>query len=174
MFTVWYNENMRKKKWTKSQLVSAAESTTSYRQVLLILGLKPAGGNYDQIKKYIKKYKIDITHFKGHGWSKGLKVNRSPVIPLKNILVRDSDYQTYKLKKRLFKVELKKPVCEECGWCQKSLLGHVPVELHHINGNSRDNRLSNLKVLCPNCHSLKATHRGRNIGKANCWQKVKF
>jgi hypothetical protein len=43
--------------------------------------------------------------------------------------------------------------------------GYLPKVVDHINGNSRDNRIGNLRVLCPNCHSLKSNHRGRNIRK---------
>ncbi|MGB4076287.1 MAG: HNH endonuclease [Minisyncoccia bacterium] len=42
----------------------------------------------------------------------------------------------------------------------------MPVELDHVNGDRHDNRIENLRILCPNCHSLKPTHRGRN--KTNC------
>ena len=49
----------------------------------------------------------------------------------------------------------------------KMIHGTEPEELDHINGNPRDNRLKNLRVLCPNCHSLKPSHRGRNKKKTN-------
>ncbi|KKQ13143.1 MAG: hypothetical protein US27_C0015G0001, partial [Candidatus Moranbacteria bacterium GW2011_GWF1_36_78] len=52
-----------------------------------------------------------------------------------------------------------------CGWHKVSKDGRLPLELDHINGDSKDNRIKNLRVLCPNCHSLKPTHRGRNIKK---------
>ena len=153
---------MRIKKWTKQQLKSAASKSTSVRQIIGKLGLKEAGGNYDQIKKYLDIYQIDIRHLKGRGWSKGLKGIGKPRIALKNILVENSYYQSFKLKKRLFKIGFKKQKCEQCGWAKKSKDGRIPLELDHINGNRRDNRLQNLRILCPNCHSLQPTHRGLN------------
>ena len=155
----------RSKKWTKNQLIIAAHKSTSVRQVLSYLGLKEAGGNYAQIKKYLKAYNIKTDHFKGRGWNKGLRGIGKPRISLAKILVKNSSFQSFKLKKRLFATGLKTAQCEECGWSQKSKDGRIPLELDHINGDSHDNRLKNLRVLCPNCHSLKPTHRGRNLKK---------
>ncbi|MDP3778928.1 MAG: HNH endonuclease signature motif containing protein [bacterium] len=156
----------KKRTWSEENLRLAVAKSTSLRQVLHLLGLREAGGNYTQIKKYISEYQIDSAHFTGKIWSKGKKVGGKPRIPLEDILVSHSYYQSYKLKKRLFDVKLKPAHCEECGWA-KEADGRLPLELDHINGNSRDNRLENLRVLCPNCHSLKPTHRGRNRKKSN-------
>lgn len=160
---------MKTKSWTEAELKSAAISSTSIRQVLEKLHLKEAGGNYSQIKKYFAYYKIDYSHFKGHGWSKGLTGIGKPKYTLEEILIEKSDFQSFKLKKRLFEANIKQKKCEECGWCEKSLDGRIPLELDHINGNSHDNRLENLRVLCPNCHSLKPTHRGLNRKNAARW-----
>lgn len=55
--------------------------------------------------------------------------------------------------------------CMECGWGEKNLKSNnVPIELEHIDGNSNNNELSNLKLLCPNCHSLTPTYKGNNRG----------
>ena len=156
---------MRQRKWTKIQLVAGVKKSRSIRQVLQFLNLKPAGGNYAQVKKYITEANIDIGHFQGKGWSKGMHIPFKQKIPLEKILSRDSSFQSYKLKKRLFIAGLKFKYCEECGWDKKTLDGRIPLELDHINGDSRDNRLENLRILCPNCHSLKPTHRGRNKKK---------
>lgn len=142
--------------------MEAAKRARSIRQVIKALGLIPAGGNYNQINKYLKQYKVDISHFTGKIWNKGLRGIGKPRFSLSEILVQDSTFQSYKLKKRLFGAGLKKPRCEECGWAQQTPDGRIPLELDHINGNSTDNRLENLRVLCPNCHSLQPTHRGRN------------
>ncbi|MCH7604572.1 HNH endonuclease [Patescibacteria group bacterium] len=153
---------MRKRSWTVEQLKEAVRSSRSYRQVLGKLGLREAGGNYAQVKKYIKEFNLNIGHLKGKGWNKGLHFPFKEKVPLKQILVKGSTFQSFKLKSRLFRVGLKSQKCEECGWAEKSQDGYLPLELDHINGDSTDNRLKNLRILCPNCHSLKPTHRGRN------------
>lgn len=154
---------MDRKSWTKIQLKEAIKNSYSYRQVLSKLKLKPAGGNYAQLKKYIKEYNFDISHFKGRGWNKGLQFLFTPKIPLEKILRKGSNFQSYKLKNRLIKEGLKNPSCEECGWAKKSFDGRLPLELHHIDGNAHNNCLTNLQILCPNCHSLKPNYRGRKI-----------
>jgi Zn finger protein HypA/HybF involved in hydrogenase expression len=71
---------------------------------------------------------------------------------LHSALTKDSSYNRTKLKERLFKEGLKEYKCELCGiseWNGKPL----SLQLHHINGVNNDNRLSNLQILCPNCHS---------------------
>ena len=154
---------MRKRSWSEQQLRDATSQCRSIRQILQKLRLKDAGGNYYQIRKYLHFYKINISKLKGKGWSKGDKLPFKPKIPLAEILVEDSSFQSYKLKARLFKVGMKNQKCEICGWSKKSADGRIPLELDHINGNHRDNRLENLRVLCPNCHSLQPTHRGLRI-----------
>ena len=152
----------RQKSWSEQDLHVAVEEARSIRQVLKKIGLKEAGGNYAQIRKYLIKYSIDTSHFTGRGWSKGLTGIGTPLVPLREILVRDSFFQSHKLKLRLYKEKLKFQKCEECGWAERSVDGRLPLELDHINGDSKDNRIENLRILCPNCHSLKPTHRGRN------------
>jgi len=160
-----YNEAVieRKKKWNVEQLKKAVKESRSIRQVLACLGLREAGGNYSQIRDHIRRQELDTSHFHGQAWNKGLKIPGRYLYETKNLLVRDSGYQSYKLKKRLLSEGLKLPRCEQCGWHKKSPDGRLPLELDHINGNNRDNRLENLRILCPNCHSLQPTHRGRNI-----------
>lgn len=154
---------MDRRKWDKNDLQKALKESRSIRQILTKLRLKEAGGNYSQIKKYLQIYKLNTSHLKGRGWNKGLKGTSGPRIPLENILVKGSTFQSYKLRNRLIREGVKKGQCEECGWAKRSKDGRLPLELDHINGDSSDNRIENLRILCPNCHSLKPTHRGRNM-----------
>lgn len=148
--------------WSEKDIRRVVSTSHSLRQVIVGLNLMPAGGNYDQVKKYIKETGLDVSHFKGRAWNKGLKGLGKPRISLEDILKRNSSYQSFKLKKRLFDAGIKQKKCEECGWAKKNKDGYLPLELDHINGDRHDNRLENLRILCPNCHSLKPTHRGRN------------
>ena len=156
---------IRKRKWTNEDLVIAVKNSASIRSVLIKIGLVPAGGNYRQVSQTIKDLNIDISHFTGMGWRKNRTFEFIPQRKLVDILVADSDFQSFKLKKRLFAEGLKTPKCEICHWAEMSKDGRIPVELDHINGNRFDNRIENLRILCPNCHSLQPTHRGMNQKK---------
>ncbi len=153
---------MKRRSWKMQDLRKAVIASKSIRQVIAKLGLIPAGGNYEHITRILNENSISTVHFTGRAWNKGLRVPKVPVYRLDQILVANSHFSLHALKRRLFSAGLRKPQCEECGWAKKSDDGRIPIELDHINGDRHDNRLENLRILCPNCHSLKPTHRGRN------------
>ena len=154
-----------RKSWSDTDLKKAVSDNYSIAGVLKSLKLKPSGGNYNTVKNRIEELKLDISHFTGKGWNKGLKFKPKPAIPLEDILVENNNYQSFKLAKRLIKEDIKELKCENCGL--SSWLGQpIKLELHHKNGISNDNRLENLQLLCPNCHSFTDNYRGKNINKS--------
>ena len=65
--------------------------------------------------------------------------------------------------------------CEKCGWGELNLMtGNIPLEVHHINGDCTDNKLSNLQLLCPNCHSLTETFGALNRGNSKRYKLKKI
>lgn len=65
--------------------------------------------------------------------------------------------------------------CMECGWNEKNpVTGNIPIELEHIDGNSTNNSLENLKLLCPNCHSLTPTYKALNYGKGRHKRRERY
>ena len=154
----------KKRSWTDEQLIEAVRVSKSYRNVLILLGLVPAGGNYDQIKQSILRLGLDISHFTGMGWNAALAFRPVPPKPLNELLVRNGTSQSFVLKKRLFIAGIKEPKCELCGWSEMSADGRIPVELDHINGDRSNNTRENLRALCPNCHSQTPTFGSRSAG----------
>ena len=147
-------------KYTEQQFVEAVKTSTSIRQVLSKIGVKESGGNYKVAKDRIKRLNLDTSHFTGMGWLKG-QTHKHTTKPIEYYLTEDSYHQSYKLKLRIIAEGIKQHKCEECGiteWRGQP----TPIELDHINGNNRDNRLENLRLLCPNCHAQTPTYRGKN------------
>ena len=103
------------------------------------------------MRKLIQKLEIDTSHWTGQGWCKDKQLK---------------DWSSYTrnahAKKQLIKINGQK--CEKCllsDW-QESV---IPIELHHIDGDRTNNKIENLQLLCPNCHALTPTYRGKNAKK---------
>ena len=74
-----------------------------------------------------------------------------------------------------FLIYLHGAACMECGWDKiNHHTGTVPIELEHCDGDSENNKLNNLKLLCPNCHSLTATYKGANRGKGRATRRARY
>ena len=78
--------------------------------------------NYAQLHKYLAQYSVDISHFTGRGWSKGLRGIGKPRLSLKDILVKKSTFQSYKLKKTTYCSRNKK-WCMRRMWLGKNVTG---------------------------------------------------
>ena len=69
-------------------------------------------------------------------------------------------------------IRLRGEQCEDCGWNKRhSVTDRVPLEVHHLDGNSDNNRAGNVKLLCGGCHSLTPTFRNLNKGKGRAYRR---
>lgn len=65
--------------------------------------------------------------------------------------------------------------CMDCGWCGiNPKTGNIPIELEHVDGDHKNYKINNLKLLCPNCHSLTPTYKGANRGKGRHERRVRY
>ena len=152
----------KKERRSLSGLADVVRTSESLAQVLRTLGYVPEGGNYAFIKDQILKAGIDASHFTGQRWRRGATNPVVPPTPLEELLVDNKLVHSTDLRRRLIKAGLLPAACSSCK--RKTWLGQpIALELDHINGNKRDNRLSNLRILCPNCHAQTPTYRGKNI-----------
>ncbi len=150
------------KKWerfTRQEIEQFVKDSFSYAQLAKKCGYK-GGSSLQQIKQMVEQFELDVSHFTGQGWLAGRTYESKKYIQF-NEYIRSKYVQTNKLRKKLLKEGLKEHVCE-C--CLNSMWNGVPIplEVHHIDGDKNNNDLENLQLLCPNCHALTDTYRGRN------------
>ena len=96
----------------------------------------------------------------------------------KNIIFEKIEKGDMSLNNRQYKkylIETHGDKCMDCGWCEKNIVTNkVPIELEHIDGNSENNSLDNLKLLCPNCHSLTPTYKALNKGNGRHSRMIRY
>jgi hypothetical protein len=151
---------MSKHTYDEQTVRNAVQTSMSIAQVLEKLGIVAAGGNYKTIQKFFAHFSIDTSHFIGSKWNAG-KTFPNRHVPIERYLSNELPIGSYKLKMKLFEAGLKQPHCESCKlaiWLDEP----IPLELDHIDGNSNNNALNNLRILCPNCHAKTSTYRGKN------------
>lgn len=163
-----FSSDKKQRSEISDETIRFAVSTHTSRQSLLkAFSLDPhSGTNVRWINEKIQSLNLNCDHWTKQAHLKNKTHDWSDKKPLEEILVENSDYQsTASLKKRLLKENLLEYKCynPKCGiteWLGEA----ITLQLEHKNGNNKDNRIENLCLLCPNCHSQTETFAGRNIG----------
>lgn len=142
------------KKISDALFSEAVKKASSIRQVLHFLGYRPnSGAMFYAVKNRIVKNGIDISHFSGRGHPR--------YVPLKDILKENCLFSGFHLKKKLIASGVFKNECFMCGITQWNGT-KLTFQLDHIDGDPTNNKIDNLRLLCPNCHSQTLTFSGRN------------
>ena len=137
-------------KYTKEILKEIVSKSKSVAEVCRHFGIKGSTGAQSHLSKKIKAFELDTSHFTGQGWNKG------KVFPKRDAMTychRDSTECSHRLKRRLIRDGYKEAECENCG-ISKWLGEDVVLELDHKDSDHFNNEISNLQILCPNCHAM--------------------
>ena len=164
---------MKKYNWEKESVSKAVQVSDNFTEVLRNLNIPVQGNNLSTLKRKIKEFEISTEHFT---FTKQYNAQRGFEKDVSEYLVKGSYIKSYALKQRLISSGLKLNKCECCGidsWNNKPLM----CQLHHINGDNTDNRLENLQILCPNCHSQTdsycgAANKRKHYYCIDCWAEI--
>lgn len=148
---------------TKEEFQLLCDASSSKKEILMKLGYTKreyeSGWHYRKIDSYIKFFNIDLFKF-----NENVKIRKSKLKSalLNDVLIEKSTYNSSTFKGRLIVEKLLINKCYECGQLDKHNGKSLVLQLDHINGNRYDNRIENLRMLCPNCHSQTPTYGGKN------------
>jgi 5-methylcytosine-specific restriction endonuclease McrA len=148
-------------KISKEELESIVKSCETFTCILKKFNLAHKGGNTKTLKERLNYDKINYSHIPETRYSNLGRNFNSEKTPLHQILVKNSNFARSHLKKRLLQEKILKNKCDICGlkdiWNSKP----ISLQLDHINGIPNDNTITNLRLLCPNCHSQTKTFSGK-------------
>jgi hypothetical protein len=151
----------RVRTWTEQQLREAVAKHASFSETLRALGLRPAGGNFRTMKLHVARLGLDTSHFTREAQIAALRASHvTRDWSLADVFREHSRVRGTGLRTRALAM-VQPLTCAMCGnageWQGKPLT----LQLDHVNGKYDDNRLENLRWLCPNCHSQTETFAGR-------------
>ncbi|MGW0571178.1 HNH endonuclease [Streptomyces tauricus] len=150
-------------RWTREILEAAVSASTNMCEVLRRLGLDVVGGHHTHISRRVRALGIDTSHFTPR--ARTSRPRRTPEeLLVEQHPARSRREQSARLKQAI----MNHGIDERCVMCgiEAVWLGEpLPLEVDHIDGDWRNNRIENLRLLCPNCHSTTATYRGRAKGR---------
>lgn len=140
----------------KEDILSWIEEKQPKNYICQQLKCKP-----ETLNSYLKKMGIE---YSGQQNKKGQIKGSNVYLPANYYFDNKHPIASAKLKEKLYRDGLKEKKCEICG-ISEWLGVELPLELHHEDGNHYNNAFENLKILCPNCHSIQEGNSGANKGK---------
>lgn len=141
------------------------QDSPSIIEILRKLGYNNrSGAMHNKIKERIKKDGLSTYHM--NRLNNTVNRNSHNKTPMEELLVENSTYtNNTRMKIRIINEGVLEYKCEGCGNEGEWLGKPISLQLDHINGINNDNRIKNLRFLCPNCHSQTETYSGKNQGK---------
>lgn len=153
-------------KYTKEWLEELCSSSFSYAEVLRKAGRKQGGGTQETLRKKIQEFNIDISHFTGQGWNGHsntiTKTGKPEKYSLEEVFCRNSPVTQKVLRSYVERHNILEYKCVNCGCDGNWQDGKISLEIDHLDGENTNNSIENLRYLCPNCHALTDTYRGKN------------
>jgi len=143
---------------TKKEINELISNNNSINQILKSINVNSNGsGAYRTFRNHCDKLGVILPKYKHKNFKIGNK------IPLNEILIENSTYQNVsRLKIRLINENILEYKCVKCGNEGEWMGEAIVLQLDHKNGIRNDNRVENLRFMCPNCHSQTPTFSGKN------------
>ena len=144
-------------RYSRQQLSDAVSAASSYAGVLRLLGVKQAGGTQAHLARRIRAEQLDTSHFTGQAHLRGSTRHRPEPHEVLVLLPAGSNRTKARTLRRAMVASGVAHRCAGCGLPPTWQGRPLTLVIDHVNGEWLDNRLPNLRFLCPNCHAQTAT-----------------